>query len=80
MNGMYIKLLRHFAGQMTQEELAEKVGVSHVSISRYEAGVSKMGPDTERKIKEAFSDSGLDESEQALLYEVMNKQKRKGDK
>jgi transcriptional regulator with XRE-family HTH domain len=80
MNGMYIKLLRHFAEQMTQEELAEKVGVNHATISRYEAGASKMAPDTEKRIRKAFIDAGLDESEQALLYEVMNKQKRKGGK
>ncbi|MGG3912420.1 helix-turn-helix domain-containing protein [Rossellomorea vietnamensis] len=77
---MYIKLLRHFAGQMTQEELSEKAGITQSSLSRYEANISKMAPDTERKIREAFSDSGLDESMQAVLYEVMNKQKRKGDK
>jgi transcriptional regulator with XRE-family HTH domain len=80
MNGMYIKLLRHFADGMTQEELSEKAGITQSSLSRYEANISRMAPDTERRIRKAFMDVGLDESEQALLHEIMKIKNRKGDK
>ncbi|MGG1630070.1 helix-turn-helix domain-containing protein [Rossellomorea sp. NRS-1567] len=79
MNGMYIKLLRYFAGQLTQEELAERVGITQSTLSKYEAGVLKVSPEAERIIRQTFIDAGLDESEQIFLLEVMNKQKRKGD-
>ncbi|WP_187443660.1 helix-turn-helix domain-containing protein [Rossellomorea aquimaris] len=80
MNGMFIKLLRHFTEQLTQEALAEKVGISQSTLSKYEAGILKVSPDAERIIRKAFTEMGLDESDQIFLYKVMNNHNQKGDK
>jgi transcriptional regulator with XRE-family HTH domain len=72
-----LKLVRKLAG-MTQKELAQKIGVHDSFISKLETGTKKLIPATERKIKEAFHDAGITESDIALLIAVIHS--RKDDK
>lgn len=52
-----IKSLRIGAG-MTQEELAKKVGVSHISVSRWERGEALPSPKNVKAMSKIFDIDG----------------------
>jgi transcriptional regulator with XRE-family HTH domain len=74
MDSKILKLVRQVAG-MSQRQLAEKVGINRSFISQVEAGTKRMSPATERKIKEAFHNEGITESDIALLMAIMHSRK-----
>lgn len=76
MNSELFKHVRLIAGY-SQTELAEIVGLTQSTIAKIEAGYAPIQSTTERKIREAFSDAGITETEIALLASVFESKKFK---
>jgi transcriptional regulator with XRE-family HTH domain len=70
-----LKLVRQLSG-MTQRELAERAGVHYSFISKLEAGTRNLVPATERKIKQAFHNAGITDTDIALLLAVIHKHRK----
>jgi transcriptional regulator with XRE-family HTH domain len=76
MNRDLIKHLR-FISNMNQTELAERVGVHQTLISKVEAGLIEMQPQTEAKLMQVFNDEGITPQDIALLSSVFESKKMK---
>lgn len=70
MNKELLKSIRLLTGY-SQIQLAEKVGISHSTISRVEAGLIKLKPKTEREILNVFNEIGISEQEITSLLLIL---------
>lgn len=57
----YAKKIREYRERkfLTQEQLAKLLGVSYVTISRWETGMFEPNMDTKRKLAQMFEESGM---------------------
>ncbi|PWW20223.1 helix-turn-helix protein [Cytobacillus oceanisediminis] len=77
MNVELIKYLRSIT-DLSQSELASKVGVHQSLISKIEKGIVPAQPETEFKIMQVFSDAGISTQDIVLLQGVFNNRRIKG--
>ncbi|OIJ12962.1 hypothetical protein BKP35_10405 [Anaerobacillus arseniciselenatis] len=69
---MDLQLMKHVRqiAELTQEELAEKVGVHRTLINKIETGAVPVQDATLQKIKRAFNDAGITDADIELLASV----------
>lgn len=77
MNKELIKHLRSIAGNLSQRDLAEKVGCDQSLISRIESGVTPLQPQMQFKILQVFSDNGISTQDVILLQGIFQSRKYK---
>lgn len=76
MNHELIKHLRMLSG-LSQNDLAEKLGVHQTLISKIEAGERLIQIETERKLLEVFAEAGISEADIYLLKGLFESRKMK---
>ncbi|MDM5249634.1 helix-turn-helix transcriptional regulator [Lysinibacillus sp. G4S2] len=72
MNKELIKHLRSITN-LSQEELAERVGKHQSLISKIELGTAELTPQTQKAILNVFAEEGVGGLEIAVLNSVINK-------
>lgn len=74
---MNYEILRHCRClvNLTQKELAEKVGVNHSLISKYETGALPVNKQIEARILQVYSDEGLSVRDVLQIQMIFNKYK-----
>ncbi|WMX55647.1 helix-turn-helix transcriptional regulator [Peribacillus sp. R9-11] len=78
MDGQLLKHIRQVANY-TQIELAAIVGVNQASISKIEAGINQMQPDTAQRIKQAFKEAGISEKDITVLHNALTQLRKEGE-
>lgn len=68
MKPIMIKYCRQLSG-LTQQQLAEMIGVDRSLISKIEAGTASMQPTTEIRMMKVFENAGIDTQ---LIYMINN--------
>ncbi|QGQ47252.1 helix-turn-helix domain-containing protein [Metabacillus sediminilitoris] len=76
---MNTELIRHLRSitNLSQADLAKRVGVHQTLISKIEAGVIELQPHTEQKILSVFGTEGISGQDIALLHSVFESRKMK---
>lgn len=75
MQSILLKYCRIFC-ELSQTELAERIGVTQSLVSKIESGVLPMQPDIERRLLKVFSEMGMDADNILQVKQMINEMQK----
>ncbi|KOS67119.1 hypothetical protein AEA09_14800 [Lysinibacillus contaminans] len=79
MNAINKELIKHLRSiaNLSQDELAKRLGVHQTLVSKIEAGLVELQPRTEQKLMNVFKAEGITPKDIALLQSVFTNRNMK---